>query len=46
MMAAAGGAARAVGAGEFVPRQRGWDDPVVPHEVETRRADIRAFVLG
>ena len=47
MTAAAGGAARAVGAGEFLPCRRGWDDHIVPYEVETTNALMYApFVLG
>ncbi len=38
MTAMAGGAACAVGAGEYVPCRRGQDDRVVPHKVETTNA--------
>ena len=38
MTAAAGGAARAVGAGEFVPHRWGRDDCVVPHKAEPTNA--------
>ena len=37
-MAAAGGAARAVGAGEYVHHRQGWDDRAVLHEAEPTNA--------